>query len=101
MSAALTKGPGPPAAKRLLRVAVSGAILSGLAWRMDWDQVAAACRALRWSDWFAALAVHVLAQCLSALRWQQLARPLGFDAPFRRYVGLYFVGMFFNLILPT
>jgi uncharacterized protein (TIRG00374 family) len=35
------------------------------------------------------------------VRWQQLARPLGFGVPLRRYVGLYFVGMFFNLVLPT
>jgi glycosyltransferase 2 family protein len=90
-----------PLAKRLLRVTVSGVILLGLAWRMDWSQVAAAFRTLRWSDWAAALAVHVLAQCLSALRWRELAQPLGFDAPFRRYLGLYFVGMFFNLLLPT
>ena len=87
--------------KRLLRFAVSGAILFGLAWRMDWGQVAEAFRGLRWDLWLAALGMHLVAQVTSAWRWQVLARPLGFGGPLRRYVGLYFVGMFFNLLLPT
>jgi uncharacterized protein (TIRG00374 family) len=85
----------------MARVAVSAAILAFLAWRMDWGQVAAAFRALRWSQWLAALGVLLAAQVVSALRWQWLARPLGFAQPLRRFVGLYFVGMFFNLLLPT
>src|SRR5688572_20821764 len=97
----------PPAAaggrtlKRLLRAAVSGAILLVLASRMDWGQVADAVGALRWRDALAALAVHVAAQGVSAVRWQALARPLGFALPLRHFVRLYFVGMFFNLLLPT
>ena len=42
-----------------------------------------------------------MAQVVSAVRWQWLARPLGFGGPLRQYVGAYFVGMFFNLLLPT
>src|SRR4051794_21969817 len=30
-----------------------------------------------------------------------LARPLGFQMPLGRFVAVYFVGMFFNLVLPT
>src|SRR5262249_53870536 len=92
---------GGLATKRLLRAAVSGAILFALARRMDWGQVADAVGALRWRDGLAARAVHVAAQGVSAVRWQVLARPLGFAQPLRRFVGLYFVGMFFNLLLPT
>ncbi|MFO0845064.1 MAG: lysylphosphatidylglycerol synthase transmembrane domain-containing protein, partial [Gemmataceae bacterium] len=51
--------------------------------------------------WLAALAVYVLAQLASSLRWQLLARPLHFHLPYHRYLALYFVGMFFNLVLPT
>ncbi len=87
--------------KPLIRPLVSAAILLGLAGRMDWAQVAAAFRSLRWGDWLAALAVFLATQAVSALRWQWLARPLGFTQPLRRFVGLYFVGMFFNLLLPT
>jgi uncharacterized protein (TIRG00374 family) len=38
---------------------------------------------------------------VSAVRWQWLARPVGFNRPLRRYVAAYFIGMFFNLLLPT
>jgi hypothetical protein len=97
----------PPAAtggsglKRLLKVAVSAGILGVLAAKTDWDQVAAAVRGLRWPVAAAALGVLVAAQVVSGLRWQWLARPLGFGGPLRRYVGYYFIGMFFNLLLPT
>jgi uncharacterized protein (TIRG00374 family) len=88
-------------AKRLLRLAVSTAILGGLAAKTDWGQVSTAVRGLRWEYAFAALAVLIAAQVVSAVRWQWLARPLGFDGQLRKYVGAYFVGMFFNLLLPT
>src|SRR5882762_4919426 len=99
--------PSAPAAagrfeyKRLLRVAVSAVILAGLVAKIDWARVGADVRGLRWADAAAAFSVLVAAQFVSALRWQWLARPLGFHGPLRRYVGYYFVGMFFNLLLPT
>ncbi len=34
-------------------------------------------------------------------RWSVLARPLGFNLPQRRYLRLYFEGMFFSLCLPS
>src|SRR5205085_1159720 len=37
----------------------------------------------------------------SALRWQLLARPLGFSHRLPHFVRLYFIGMFFNLFLPS
>jgi uncharacterized protein (TIRG00374 family) len=88
-------------AKRLLRLAVSAAILGGLAAKTNWAQVATAIRGLRWEYAGAAFAVLILAQAVSAVRWQWLARPLGFNGPLHQYVGAYFVGMFFNLLLPT
>jgi glycosyltransferase 2 family protein len=100
------EAPAPPGmtkqwAKWLLRVAVSAAILGGLAAKTDWERLAATVRGLRWSAAAASFAVLLAAQVISAIRWRWLARPLGFDGPLRRYVGFYFVGMFFNLLLPT
>lgn len=68
---------------------------------MDWAQVRSAFRETRWSLWLAAVGIYVLAQLLSALRWRWLSQPLGFDRPLRAYIADYFVGMFFNLLLPT
>jgi len=40
-------------------------------------------------------------QLLSVIRWQMLARPLGFDATFGRYFTCYFSGMYLNLFAPS
>ena len=72
-----------------------------MSWRTDWAQVADAFARLRPGPWLAAAAVYTAAQVVSAWRWQLLARPLGFDRPLRNFAGFYFIGMFFNLVLPT
>jgi uncharacterized protein (TIRG00374 family) len=68
---------------------------------MDWSQVRAAFASLRLDLWLLAAVVYAVTQAVSSLRWQLLARPLGFQEPFRRFLGYYYVGMFFNLVLPT
>jgi uncharacterized membrane protein YbhN (UPF0104 family) len=84
-----------------LRLLVSAAILGWLAWRTDWAQLTAAFGQLHLGLWLAAVALYALTQFVSALRWQGLARPLGFTRPLRDYAGFYFIGMYFNLMLPT
>jgi uncharacterized protein (TIRG00374 family) len=68
---------------------------------MDWVHVGEAFHGMRWGGWLAAVGVFLAAQLLSAYRWQRLSRPLGFHRPLKAYIGDYFVGMFFNLLLPT
>jgi len=68
---------------------------------MDWSQVRAAFASLRLDLWLLAAIVYAVTQAVSSVRWQLLARPLGFQEPFRRFLGYYYVGMFFNLVLPT
>lgn len=87
--------------KNLLRILVSGLLLAGLAWRMDWRQVAGVFAQLRLELWLAAVAVFLLTQFVSAARWSILSTPLGLRRPFRQFVGFYFIGMYFNLVLPT
>lgn len=53
-------------------------------------------------EWvLAAIGMYLLSQVLSALRWQMLARPLGFTEPFSRFLLYYFNGMFLNLFVPS
>jgi uncharacterized protein (TIRG00374 family) len=87
--------------KPFLRWAVSLGALTWLAARVDWPHVAATVRGVEWGWWLAAFAVFLATQLTSGLRWQWLARPLGFGQGFRRFTQIYFVGMFFNLFLPT
>jgi uncharacterized membrane protein YbhN (UPF0104 family) len=84
-----------------IRLAVSGGLLAWFAWRTDWDRVSDSFRGLRWECWFAAFGLYLICQIASAARWRILAYPLGFEGPLRRFAGLYFVGMYFNLMLPT
>jgi uncharacterized membrane protein YbhN (UPF0104 family) len=84
-----------------LRLLVSGLLLAVVAWRMSWSQAAQTFAQVRVELWAAAVVLYVLTQIVSGWRWQILARPLGFERPLWQYTGFYFVGMYFNLVLPT
>jgi uncharacterized protein (TIRG00374 family) len=84
-----------------LRLAASVVLLAVLAWRTEWSQVRAAFATLRLDLWLLAAGIYAATQAVSVLRWQLLARPLGFREPFGRYLSYYYIGMFFNLVLPT
>jgi len=49
----------------------------------------------------AALALYVISVPLRAYRWQELLSALRITTPLPRLTSLYFVGAFFNTILPT
>jgi uncharacterized membrane protein YbhN (UPF0104 family) len=76
-------------------------LLAVLAWRIDWSQVASASAHLDLGLWFLAVALYLGAQVVGALRWQMFARVLGLGGWWGQYVASCFIGMFFNLVLPT
>jgi uncharacterized membrane protein YbhN (UPF0104 family) len=84
-----------------LKVVVSVALLSWLAWRTDWARLREAFAHMRFEYWLAAVGVYLAAQGISAWRWQLLARPLGFRESLPQFAAFYFIGMYFNLLLPT
>jgi glycosyltransferase 2 family protein len=84
-----------------LRLAAGVLILAAVAWKTDWPQVADAFAHARWHLWLLAVAVYGLTQIVSSLRWQLLSQPLGFRRPLRQHTAFFFIGMFFNLVLPT
>jgi len=84
-----------------LRVGGSVGLLTFLAWKTDWHRVGEAFQRLDWRFWLAALALYVATQVVSTWRWRMFARELGLGGTFREYLSYYFVGMFFNLVLPT
>jgi uncharacterized protein (TIRG00374 family) len=49
----------------------------------------------------AGVLLYASGQALSAWRWHLLTRPLGLAVTYRRLLSFYFIGMFFNLFLPT
>ncbi len=86
---------------KILRFAVSGVLLGLIAWRTDWVKFGQAFAGLRLELWLAALALLAVTQVVSTVRWQFLAVALGFRRPLKQLTGIYFIGMYFNLLLPT
>jgi uncharacterized membrane protein YbhN (UPF0104 family) len=84
-----------------LRGLVSLTLLTGLAWRTEWGPITRAFADLRPELWLAAVGLYLAAQLASALRWQWLARPLGFRHSLGQLTAFSFIGMYFNLVLPT
>jgi uncharacterized membrane protein YbhN (UPF0104 family) len=86
---------------KYLRPLVSVAILGWLAWRADWGQVSESFSHIRLDLWCMSFGVYLITQVICTLRWHVLGRALGFRQSFLHFARLYFIGMFFNLFLPT
>jgi uncharacterized membrane protein YbhN (UPF0104 family) len=94
----------PPSTRKWshwLRLGVTVALLAWVAKGTDLAKVGSTFANLRGELWLAALGTYLAAQVLSAWRWQMLARPFGFNCSVRQLTAYYFIGMFFNLVLPT
>ncbi|MFM9195836.1 MAG: lysylphosphatidylglycerol synthase domain-containing protein, partial [Planctomycetia bacterium] len=85
----------------LLRVVATVALMAMVLSKIRWDTLLATMRNCDWRWWFAGLAVSVFVQCIAAIRWAALARPIGFPFPVGTFVWRFFEGLFFNLCLPS
>jgi uncharacterized membrane protein YbhN (UPF0104 family) len=84
------------------RATISVGILGWLLWRLDWPHLLAVVQQAQPTGWLTALVLYGGVQLgLSSYRWRILGRALGFFHPWWRYLQLYYVGLFFNLFLPT
>jgi glycosyltransferase 2 family protein len=102
----LEAAPAPRPARRgifslVLRVGVTAGLIAWTVATTDWTAVGRSFASMRLELWLAALATLIVAQLLSAWRWQILSRPFGFERTVRQMASYYFIGMFFNLVLPT
>jgi len=84
-----------------LRIALSIALLIWLFSKVEITGVLNAIKKLNPEIWLFAFLMYIATQIISSLRWWILARALDFPGKFSTYLGYYFVGMFFNLFLPT
>ena len=86
---------------KYFRLAVSAALLTLVASRTDWQTVQTAFGNLRLHYWLAAVGLLVLCQIVSALRWKFYTDQLSLPRSLGQLTGFYFIGMYFNLMLPT
>jgi glycosyltransferase 2 family protein len=87
--------------KKYWRLLGSLVLVGLLVWRIEWGKVAEAFESLDAKYWLLALGLYLATQGVSAVRWQILGHTLGLGGRWRDYLAHYFVGMFFNLVLPT
>lgn len=87
--------------RRWLKFAVSAVLLAFLLTQLDLRQVLAALSDVRWAGVVVALALFIAGVFIRSYRWQVLLDALDLRLPLRTLTSLYFVGSFFNTVLPT
>ncbi len=85
----------------ILKVGVSLGLLALLLARVGLRQALATLAGANWTLLALALGLYVAGIALRAVRWQALLEAQGIAVPLPRLVVLYYVGSFFNILLPT
>lgn len=86
---------------KYIRIAISVLLLGVIAWRTDFSAVGGKFADLNVWLWLGSVGVLIFAQVASAKRWQLFAQELRFERSLPQYSAYYFIGMWFNLSLPT
>lgn len=84
-----------------IRIIVSLVLLALLLWQAGAQNVVDRLRQMNPWDFSIAFGLYLLGVWLRAWRWQGLLAAVGYPARLGRLTELYFVGMFFNQMLPT
>jgi len=85
----------------LVKVAVTAALYAAVFYTIDVGAIWQRLRTVQLGWVFLGILVYAGGQWLSAWRWWLLLRPVGLSVPYLRMVAFYFIGMFFNIFLPT
>jgi uncharacterized membrane protein YbhN (UPF0104 family) len=85
----------------ILQVVVSIALFTFLLTLIDFVQLLQLLRKIKIGYIAIALVLFPLGQLISVVKWRFLARPLGIQKDLKPMVGLYFMGSFFNFLMPT
>jgi uncharacterized membrane protein YbhN (UPF0104 family) len=86
----------------LLKVVISvGMLAYVLLVRVDLVELAGVVAGARWGFLAVGTLLAILGVALRAVRWHALLRAIEIDAGLGRLIGLYFVGTFFNIFLPS
>ena len=91
----------PKASKLALRIAISLSLLSLLLWQMKLAKIKGLLLSSQWRLVLLAVLVYVGGQILCSYKWKLLLRSLGTNRSLLSLVKLYFIGMYFNLFMPT
>ncbi len=84
-----------------IRAVVSALLLIWLFSRIDAKRVLHSFSLIPFEAWALAFFLYISSQVISSLRWYVIVKTLGFKRSFLTILKYYFVGMYFNLFLPT
>lgn len=85
----------------LLKIAVSLGLLLVLVWKIGWRETWETLRQADVRYLLAAWSLYLFSMVLRAYRWQVLLRIQKLHASLSKLTSLYFIGTFFNTVLPT
>lgn len=85
----------------LVKIVVSVGLLVLLIQAVGWQETLAVARRARLGFLGMAAGIYLLTLFVRAARWQILLGAQGIRVPVRRLAYLYFVGSFFNMVLPS
>jgi len=91
----------PEASRPLLRAAISLSLLSLLLWKVNLGKLKGLLLSSQWRLVLLAVLIYIGGQMLCSYKWQLLLKSLGSQKRLLSLVKLYFIGMFFNLFMPT
>jgi len=85
----------------IARMAISIIILAVLFTKIDFQEIKKSVIDTNHTVLIVGILIYTLCQFINAHKWQLIANNVGFKNKFKEYVDYYFVGLFFNLFLPT
>ena len=85
----------------LLRIGLSSLLLIYLFSKIDTAKMIATLKNADFRYFYYALAIYVVINVVLFLRWIVFIRALGLDVSLKSIMNCYFLGIFFNLVLPT
>ncbi len=89
-------------ALNLLKIAISAGLIAYiLLAQVNLNELIGVIAGANWGYLAAAALLMTAGTALRALRWWALLRPLNIHVPIRTLIYLYFMGAFFNIILPS
>ena len=85
----------------LLKIGISLGLLVLLVWKIGWRETWETLRQADARYLMAAWGLYLFSMVLRAYRWQVLLQIQKLEVPLSRLTSLYFIGTFFNSVLPT
>jgi len=83
------------------RIVISITILAILFTKIDFNDIKNSLINTNHTVLIIGIVIYTVSQLLNAYKWKLIANNAGFNNKLKEYIDYYFVGLFFNLFLPT